>query len=292
MTLIAILLALAIERLLSQAGVHRRPHLLLWWFSLLRAVLRRTPLWRAPLVVALCAVPPVAAVAWLERQIVSPFWAVASATLILLLCLGPRDIADEVRALIDARARGDIEGAARLSRALQRGPEPAATQRSLLGALFIQSHERLFGVLLWFFALGPTGAVLYRCLSRLPRLLHDHDDAPGLNAAFGDTMHALAAWIPARVTALLFGLAGSFDDALAVWLSLRNSRDHGWRSQTWAVLAETATGSLAVESARGGGPALPSSLDDALREVLNLQARALLILLAFFAFFATGGWIA
>lgn len=293
MALIAILAALALERLLGRLSWWGEPFLFEQAVRALRRALPWQGFWRSPAVAPFVLLPPLALIGYAETQISNPLVALAASSLVLLLCLGPRDLADDVNRLLAARAAGRSEEAARLARALQRGPGPDTGHRSLVGALFIQSHERLFGVLFWFFALGPSGAVLYRLCSRLPRLLHEDGDS--LGARFADDLHGLLAWVPARLTALLFGLAGSLDDALRAWAQLRFDRESrlgtGWRRRTWAVLAETATGGLETDGPDGGGPSLPSSFDELLREVLRLQRRALLILLAFFAFFATGAWV-
>lgn len=98
------------------------------------------------------------------------------------------------------------------------------------------------------------------------------------------------AWLPARLTAVLFGLAGSLDDALKDWRALGERPSHGWRGHTWAVLAEVSSGSIEFESPEGGTE-VPATLELAAIEVLNLQMRALMILLAFVAVFATGDWL-
>src|SRR3546814_10955431 len=96
---------------------------------------------------------------------------------LLLLCLGPRDLTEDVHDLLAAREAGDIARVQQIARNLQRGPQPDASHRSLMGTLFIQSHEKLFGVLLFFFTFGPAGAVAYRIACRLPRLMRE--TAPG-----------------------------------------------------------------------------------------------------------------
>ncbi|MCE3285916.1 MAG: hypothetical protein K0R70_2172, partial [Steroidobacteraceae bacterium] len=105
-----------------------------------------------------------------------------------------------------------------------------------------------------------------------------------------ETLHALAAWVPARVTAALYGLAGSLDDALKEYRVLMEQPSHGWRSHTWAVLAEVASGSIEFET-EDGASVEPATLELAAREVVHLQFRALMILLAFVAIFATGDFL-
>lgn len=283
MSFLAILLALAAERLLPQGSAlgeaRLLPRMLQW--------LQRRPLADGPALPWLITVGGSALTALAEQQLHGIVASVLFATLVLFLCLGPRDLGEAVRRLIDARARGDTAEAERLSRLLQSGPSPDESHRSLIGALFIQSHERWFGVLLWFIALGPAAAVAYRLASRLPSLLEAQGyRQPAQQAA--EQLHGLLAWIPVRITAALLALAGSMDDALEAWK--RTGELHysePWRSHSWAVLAEVSTGALAMEEANGGTSVAPN-LAAALREVLRMQTRALLILLAGFAVYTSG----
>lgn len=293
MTLIAILAALLAERLLGHVPGWGSPLLMRQYLAVLRALLPLSALWRGALAIPLVLAPPLVLTWWLQSTLDQPLLHLGFSALVLFLCLGPRDLADDVKLWLEARSNGDRAQAERLARLLQQGPERYADRespdsRSLLGALFIQSHERLFGVLLWFFAAGAVGAVAYRLASRLPRLLMEHEDSPAAEAA--ETLHALAAWVPARITAVLFGLAGSLDDAIREYTQLAGDAGHGWRGHTWAVLAEVSSGSLEFETEEGATE-VPASLELAAREVLNLQFRALTILLAFVAVAATAGWL-
>ena len=289
MSLIAMLLALLAERLLSPY----RDGLLgaRIGIALLRAVpaaLRASAAlpW---LIAALAAALMIA----LERQAQASLFAAPLATIVLFFCLGPRDLADDVQRLRAARSAGDAASVTRLTRLLQMGPEPDADHRSLLGALFIQSHERRLAVLLWFLAAGPAGAVLYRIASRMPGVFDAVDGRP---AAAANLVHSLLAWPSVRLTALLYGLAGSLDDALAAWQRVREEAragaGAGWQRQGWSLLAETANAALDWEDSRDGGPMITSSLDATLDEVLRMETRATLILLALTALFTAGVWAA
>ncbi len=278
------LLALGFERLFSphRDSANRRE---VWAF--LQRLLPLPAFWQAAAMPPLLVIVPALLVLLLEREIQGELFKLPFQALVLFLCLGPRDLADDVQKLRAARAAGDSETVTRLSGSLQMGPEPDADHRSLLGALFIQSHERLFGTLWWFLALGPAGAVLYRLASRLPGLIEDAASPAARGAAL---LHAVLAWIPLRLTSVLYGLAGSMDDALTHWRQLRRSVHPDWRRQTWTVLATVASAALDWEDS--GGPVVASSLDAALAEVLRMQQRALLILLALAALFTAGSWIA
>ncbi len=278
MSLLAVVTALAAEQAFGNWRDDARPGVIapLYRFCRFRSAVVATTM------VVVVAVLAGYAVASIHDALLA---ALASA-LILFICLGPRDIASEVNALLAARANGETAAAERIVRTLHRGPEPEADHRSLLGALFIQSHERVFGVLFWFIACGPGGAVAYRLASRLPTLLDA--DSPALRGT--ETLHAVLAWLPVRATALLFAFAGSMDDALAAWYRLRIEPHPDWRQHTWSVLAETATASIDIDG--GEGPAMPVSLETCFREIVRMQNRALLILLAANALLAAGATFA
>lgn len=284
MNFLAILLALAAERLSPQGTALGELRLL----RLLLQALKR--LGRAADTVALPWLLTIAAVVltvWLDTCFAGGLTQILFAGGVLFLCLGPRDLSEDVLRLIAARQRGDATEVERLSRGLQSGPAPDESDRSLMGALFIQSHERLFGVLLWCMALGPAGAVAYRLASRLPRLLTQLGFSANTQQA-ADQLHALAAWLPTRLAACLFALVGSMDDALKAWKNVGELNYSGaWRHHSWAVLAEVSAASLAMEEADGGSTVAPN-LDAALREVLRMQTRALLLLLAGFAIYTSG----
>jgi membrane protein required for beta-lactamase induction len=289
MTFIGILLALAAERALGHLPRVGEPMVLEQLVVRLQRWLPLGAYWRSAAAPVLLLGGGVALAAALDWWIRHPLADLAYGTVVLFLCLGPRHLGSDIQRLVEAYDKNDFTAQRTLTLALLRGPGPQATRRSMIGALFIQSHERLFGVLLWFFAAGPAGAVLYRLASRMPRFLHEtRPDTAAERTAVA--LHAAAAWLPGHLTAALFGLAGSLDQALARWRALRAETFAHWRERTWAVLAEVSAASLTVEEGEAG-PIMPATLEACLREVVAVQNRALLILLAAFGLFTAGGWI-
>lgn len=284
MSFLAIVLALAAERAFPQGTALGESRLLAGLLRGLRSFGNWVDSAALPWLLMLAGM---ALTAVIEQQIHSALGMVLFTGGVLFLCLGPRDLGEDVQGLITARSRGDADEVARLSLALQSGPAPDESHQGLIGALFIQSHERLFGVLLWCIALGPAGAVGYRLASRLPGLLARQDFSAAARQS-ADQLHALAAWLPARLSAGLFALAGSMDNALEAWKQVGELNYSGaWRHHTWAVLAEVSAAALAAEEP-DGATTVAANLDAALHEVLRMQTRALLLLLAGFAAYTSG----
>ena len=98
------------------------------------------------------------------------------------------------------------------------------------------------------------------------------------------------AWVPARITQMLYALAGSTDDALAERHRVLQTPAVNWVADTWRQLAVVGVGALCVQDDRGQSP--PSrSLEASLEAVLGLRGRALLVLLALLALPTIGGWL-
>lgn len=290
MILLAVLVALALERMIGHVRLIGEPVVLRWAILDLHRLLPWPAYWRSGF--AAC-VPVIVALAGVHALDVLAEGVIADLVLsaaVLLLCLGPRDLGVDIAELIEAREADDEVREKELTMVLLRVPDRRRSRRSLIGALFIQSHERMFGVLLWFFLLGPAGAAAYRVASRQARLFHKVEPGQSSERA-AVLLHAAFAWIPTRITALLYLLSGSTDSALDGWRRVNQHPDLDWMQRTWARLAETAAGALAVEIVEGA-PAVTADLDECLREVVALQGRALLVMLAGFAVFTTGSWIA
>lgn len=294
MTLIGIIIALVCEHMLSH--VERwREHA--WFTAHAQRLRQRLPagaLWNTgwgllPLLL------PILIVVGLLQVLLSDgiyvIFALPLAVLVLLLCLGPRDIAEELTSYFEARDRGDAEAMQRIESDLYAGPGRLSEhpgQPRLVRASLLQAHERLFGVLLWFFIAGPFGAVLYRLAAALPRTLTAINAGEKLHDA-AHRLHALLAWVPAHLIAALYGLAGSTDDALKAWRAIRSDEDD-WATRTWRLPAEVGTAALQIEDDVSGNP-VRQDLDAHLHAALSLIQRTLVILLGVFALFTVGGWL-
>ena len=299
MTLLSIVLALILERLLSNLE-HWREHAIyqrhVRW---LRTRLGGERAWGSQWILIPLLLPALLIVGGVQVLLADAVYGVLGfvfSMLMLLLCLGPRDLGEQLNALLVARRTGDAQTQNAICVDLRCTPARAVgvaepdESRSLLGAIFVQAHERLFAVLLWFFVLGPLGAVAYRMVAGLPRVLAETGSGErAVEAAV--RVHAILAWLPARVTGLLYAMAGSTDDALAARREINADEQGHWVLRTWRQLAAMGVGALNVEDG-DSGPMAPATLDDALEAAMAVRFRALMLWLAVLALPTIGGWLA
>jgi AmpE protein len=79
----------------------------------------------------------------------------------------------------------------------------------LSAALFLESYQKLFAPLFWYFVFGPVGLVLYITVATLCTHLPT-EKYMGLTLGVLD-------WIPIRVVGLTFALAGNFGAVFKMW---------------------------------------------------------------------------
>jgi AmpE protein len=170
------------------------------------------------------------------------------------------------------------------------------------------SFERLFAVVFWYLVLGPAAALLYHLtvLYRLRGVLDHESDAGRLVLRLG----YLLEWVPARLLALTFSLAGDFvasfaklrellldSDRSAVSLVLACALAAAGTAQRTMFVKESAQGdsvdTVLIESEESGGTALAAvrSAQQA-EDLLALLQRSQVIwvtLLAVLAVYGAGG---
>jgi membrane protein required for beta-lactamase induction len=257
MSLLALLFALVCER-----GLTQLLHLREWrwldpyfdWAD--RALAGRTGALVVLAAIALLALPvlPVMAAAyWLGPQLLG-LLQFAFSVLVLLFAFGPRDLKDEVDDYVMALERHDRD------EVLRRGKELLESSPSAYGlgareaveeAIFIQANNRIFGVIFWFMVLGAGGAWAYRVSDMLRRRSAFEAARQGLKRERRDLgsvlvfVHGVMAWVPARLTALAYALAGSFEDAVGNWRSaVDRATAGGVLDRAEDLLARVGKGSL------------------------------------------------
>jgi len=83
----------------------------------------------------------------------------------------------------------------------------------------VQANNRLFGVMFWFALLGPVGALAFRLtdLMRREGLARAAEPGGEARAELCQRLHGVLAFLPARLVALSYGVAGSFEESFSGW---------------------------------------------------------------------------
>jgi adenosylcobinamide-phosphate synthase len=108
----------------------------------------------------------------------------------------------------------------------------------------VRSHRHVFGVIVWFIVFGAAGAIVYR----LAALLYDRWYIAGgaETTRFGEFAgRAFEAidWVPVRLTAIGFAVAGDFMGAIEAW----REQAAAWKSRSEGILLAAAAGALGVK---------------------------------------------
>jgi AmpE protein len=131
--------------------------------------------------------------------------------IIFIYCLGPACLSTDIEAYIHARTLGDEDEALHYAGTITdaaASTSPDQQTSDVTRAILYIANERIFATIFWFVILGPFGAMLYRLISELSKQI-DFDEL----AEFSEFIHAIMAWIPARMLAAGYALTGNFDGA-------------------------------------------------------------------------------
>ena len=301
MTLLALLLSLMLERGLTHF-LHLRE--LRWldgyvdWSG--RLIGQRTGHW-LKLAAAAFVLFPVVPVALVSEALGSQLLGLpqlAFAVVVLLFSFGPRDLKDEVDDYLAALKCGDEAGASGRamelleSDAVGRG---AGRRIAVEEAIFVQANNRLFGVIFWFMVLGPAGAWLFRISDMMRRRAAfevSRRAQPPAELDYSDALswvHGALGWVPARLTAMSYALAGSFEDAVGSWRLAVDQASHGLLDRTEDLLARVGAGSLQASLTRVPADELDVATA---RGAWRIVSRALWVWLAVIAALILAGSIA
>ncbi|MGA9164052.1 MAG: CobD/CbiB family protein [Thiobacillus sp.] len=234
----------------------------------------------------------------------SPFlgwvWNVA----VLYFTLGFKYFSDDAERIAGLLRAGELD-AARAQLIAWRGGDASQFSADELARVTIEqvmaaSHRQMFGVLFWFVLLaplGPVGAVLFRTSSILARrwvVSRGH---------FGEfsqrAFHAIN-WLPARLTALTYAIAGNFEDATFCW----RSQAGGWPEREEGVVLAAGAGAMGVRLGQpinvsgesvwrpelGIGQTAPDA--DSIDSAVSMIWRGLVIWLVAGLLIVIAGWIA
>ena len=167
---------------------------------------------------------------------------------VLYLTMGFRQFSHAFTEIVEALRVGDVDRA-RVLLTEFRGESAAEYNGTEIAKVAIEeglinSHRHVFGVIFWFLILpGPSGAVLYRLSGILEqkwgsRLQVDY----GNFGKFAQKVFHYIDWIPVRLTAMSFAIAGDFEDAVYCWRSQATT----WMDPEQGVVLTSGAGALGV----------------------------------------------
>lgn len=215
---------------------------------------------------------------------------VVFAVLVLIYTLGPREPEADIDAVLTAGGAAARDAAAQLLRDDDLESVPF-TSSDLVEAAVLAGLHRRFGVLFWFFVIGPVGALLYR----LAQVAAHNGSALDLRARDAARRFAAALdWLPAHVMVLAMALVSDFEAVLHAW--------HAWHTQPGRSRWELEPGFLAAVARSGvdadieaGDGGIVADTSDPLQELADarrLLIRVLVVWLAVVALIVLAGWIA
>jgi AmpE protein len=208
---------------------------------------------------------------------------------VLLYCFGPHAYEADLEAILGAPDGASRQAAAQ---ALSDDGEPVAWNAVAVGeAVAYAALRRRFGVLFWFFVLGPASALLYRLAQTLGRdaSLRLDDGARSLARAIA---HGLD-WLPAQLLVFTLALVGHWDAVIGAWRQWHRQAIPGsWLREGPGFLGAAARADIEVDIEAGDGYVQERS--DVLGELRRLRSalvRALLAWLSVVALIVVAGWL-
>ncbi|MEJ2618762.1 MAG: regulatory signaling modulator protein AmpE [Candidatus Thiodiazotropha sp.] len=163
---------------------------------------------------------------------------------VLLYTMGPQDLESQISQYAEAAELDDGEASMIARQIIGDEPptsEPARSQAVSEAALQL-ANRRVIAVLFWFMLLGPLGAMMYRLAVWLPR---SNQAAQNIDFKLNSLqLIIILDWLPARITAFCYAIAGSFEDALIGWRNHQESRHSEFSDSNAGTLICTGSGAM------------------------------------------------
>jgi AmpE protein len=183
------------------------------------------------------------------------------AIIVLFLSLGPKDIGkdiDDYCIALEAENEGEIHKIAKALTEKELSTDPLERIRRVEEAVCVQANNLLFAVIFWFVLLGPFGAWFYRVIDLIRRRALFNASYDQIGHGTPDTIlesvnkiHGLLTWIPVRLTAIGYAMAGSFEGALSAWRKMENTTAKTQSEHSEELLARVSIGALALQQDEG-----------------------------------------
>ncbi len=290
MPLIAILISLWANRYPQWVDGWRRPESWYGYADWLRLRVLGLPRWQGLPGLLAFLLPPLLLVAllqWWLRDLPLGLLELLLAVPALLFAHGPARVDHELREFVAAWEQEDMARVHLATQALTGDNEtPAQVDRlpeQALAGLFWQGYQRLLGPIFWFVLLGPFGAVLFRLVYIAKGYADSRDESSqGFGRAVCGLLYGLD-WVPVRLAAIAFGLAGSFVHAMQGWKAASVDAFAGNRG----LLVRSGVGALNMPLT----DVAPQTVKTTARQARSLVTRSVLCWLAVIALATIIGWL-
>lgn len=199
------------------------------------------------------------------------------ATLLLIYCLGPGDLEEDVHAYLHAIEHDDDEAASHYAEKVIGyvfAGTPSEVIRKVKASVFIQGNSRMLGVLFWFVILGPAGALLYR-LSDVQNRVYMNQQS---EYAQHQRLFSILSWVPVRLSVLGYAIVGSFIDTMSKWQGMADF----WKEDNDTLMIISGMGALQHDENIDHEEGEPLDTTDVI-EALALVKRTLIFWLAVLA---------
>ena len=215
---------------------------------------------------------------------------------ILAYSFGPANLERQLNKYVNACEEGDVDAAKRyampiIGHAKVRDDDVEPWHRAVLDSVLVENNERLLGVIFWFVVLGPVGAVFFRLSSVLREDLLQEGDGLQSVAESARILHGILAWVPARLTALAYALAGSFIDVVECWRENKSVWAHDWVAGNRRLLIDVGISALQFRTCREGVEVDdPDDWHGHIDSAHRLSTRTIVIWLIVIALLTLWGW--
>jgi len=264
MNFLALIVGLGLERLLTQLFHLRAFH---WLDPVFDSAFNRIKITQPNLAIAaaiLLAGVVVIPVGLIELSVQGRLMHIPQfifSVVILIFCLGPRDLAETVDDFCAASEKMDPNETQKCAAELLEKEPAEANVDEVEHAVYAQANNRIFGVVFWFVLLGPTGAWLFRVLDLMQRRAVNYSQHIDQSAGEGNEswpriiaaavlLHRVLAWLPGRLLALGYVLAGSYDRAAAAWRDFEPEDSALFPGPTDQLLGAVGSGAASIDPDR------------------------------------------
>lgn len=195
----------------------------------------------------ICVLPSVLVIATLQLTIFdSGLIGTLFSAVTLYITIGWQSLFEHTRAIVKPLQQGNLDDAKQhLAMIVSRDTEKLEEQEvvsATIETLLENGNDAIFGALFWFVLLGPVGAVLYRLVNTLDAMWGYKNQRflqfGWAAARFDDLLN----WVPARLCAFSYALAGNYQSAIHSW----KTQAHQWKSPNAGPVMAAGAGALSI----------------------------------------------